>query len=87
MLLVCPSVSSDTLGKSLHSIALKRRKYLPSISRRSPTDSSDQNGNKSTSESTRDTSQIGRSIQGLSPADQGKITPLEKSRSVVLDCK
>ena len=85
MLLVCPNVSSETLERSPHSIALERRKYLPSICKQVPIYSSDQDGNKPASESTRDTNQIGRSIQGLSPADQGKITPLEMSRQVVLD--
>ena len=48
-----------------------RTQKIPSLYMQAvPIDSSDQDGNKSASESTRNTSQIGRSNQGLSPADQ-----------------
>jgi hypothetical protein len=85
MILVCPSVSSKGRGKSPRPIALEHRKYLPSICMQVPIGSSDQDGNKPASESTSDASQVGQSVQGLSPADKGKVTPLEKSRQVVLE--
>ena len=68
----------------VRSIALEYKRYLASISERRPLFLVTKDEYKSASKSTRNTSQAG-SDQGLSPADQGKVTPLEMSRQVVLD--